>query len=98
MAAWPVSDHRREPLPPLPAFAERHRQSVIARCRISHLGTGGAHCCTPAGRTPTTEAGATVLSHHHLDQIKAMLRELTAQDRETLVTLLREPEGCFELP
>ena len=42
---------------------------------------------------PTTEAGATALSHHRLDQIKPMLRELTAQDRESLVTLLREPDG-----
>ena len=42
---------------------------------------------------PTIEAGATALSHHRLDQIKPMLRELTAQDRESLVTLLREPAG-----
>ena len=42
---------------------------------------------------PTTEAGATALSHHRLDQIKPMLRELTAQDCESLVTLLREPDG-----
>ena len=38
-------------------------------------------------------AAATALSHHRLDQIKPMLRELTAQDRESLVTLLREPDG-----
>ena len=42
---------------------------------------------------PTTEAGATALSHHRLDQIKPMLRVLTAQDREPLVTLLRAPDG-----
>ncbi len=42
---------------------------------------------------PTTEAGATALSHHRLDQIKPLLRELTAQDRQSLVTLLREPDG-----
>jgi hypothetical protein len=42
---------------------------------------------------PTPEAGATALSHHRLDQIKPMLRELTAQDCESLVTLLREPDG-----
>jgi hypothetical protein len=41
---------------------------------------------------PTTEAGATALSHHRLDQIKPMLRELTASDRESLLTLLREPD------
>ena len=41
---------------------------------------------------PTAEAGATALSHHRLNQINPMLRELTAQDRQSLVTLLREPE------
>jgi hypothetical protein len=42
---------------------------------------------------PTTKAGATALSHRRFDQIKPMPRELTAQDRESLVTLLREPDG-----
>jgi hypothetical protein len=42
---------------------------------------------------PTTEAGTTALSHHRLGQIKPMLGELTAQDRQSLVTLLREPDG-----
>jgi hypothetical protein len=42
---------------------------------------------------PTTESGVTALSHHRLDQIKPMLRELTAQDRQSLVTLLQEPDG-----
>jgi hypothetical protein len=39
---------------------------------------------------PTAEAGATALSHHRLDQIRPMLHELTAQDRQSLVTLLRD--------
>ena len=39
------------------------------------------------------EAAATALSHHRPDQIKPMVRELTAQDRESLVTLLQEPDG-----
>jgi hypothetical protein len=39
---------------------------------------------------PTTEAGAIALSNHRLNQIKPMLLELTAQDRLSLVTLLRE--------
>ena len=42
---------------------------------------------------PTAEAGATALSHHRLNQIKPMLLELTAQDRQSLVTLLRTPDG-----
>ena len=42
---------------------------------------------------PTAEAGATALSHHRLNQIKPMLQELTAQDRQSLVILLREPES-----
>ena len=42
---------------------------------------------------PTPEAGATALSHHRLSQIKPMLLELTAQDRQLLVTLLREADG-----
>jgi hypothetical protein len=42
---------------------------------------------------PTTESGTTALSRHRLEQIKPLLRELTAQDRESLVTLLREPDG-----
>jgi hypothetical protein len=39
------------------------------------------------------EAAATALSHHRLNQIRPMLHELNAQDRESLVTLLREPGG-----
>ena len=42
---------------------------------------------------PTAEAGAIALSHHRLNQIRSMLQELNAQDRESLVTLLREPGG-----
>ena len=42
---------------------------------------------------PTAEAGAMALSHHRLNQIRPMLHELSAQDRESLVTLLREPGG-----
>jgi hypothetical protein len=42
---------------------------------------------------PTTEAGATALSHHRLNQIRPMLHELNAQDRGSLATLLREPGG-----
>ena len=42
---------------------------------------------------PTAEAGATALSHYRLNQIKPMLRELTAQDRQSLVTLLQEPDS-----
>jgi hypothetical protein len=42
---------------------------------------------------PTAQSRATALSHHRLDQIKPMLRELNAQDRQSLVTLLREPDG-----
>ena len=42
---------------------------------------------------PTAEAGASALSHHRLNQIKPMLRELTAQDRHSLVDLLRSPDG-----
>ena len=42
---------------------------------------------------PTAEAGVTALSHHRLDQIKPMLLELTAQDRQSFVTLLREPDS-----
>jgi hypothetical protein len=38
-------------------------------------------------------AGAMALSHHRLNQIKPMLPELTAKDRQSLVTLLREPDG-----
>ena len=34
---------------------------------------------------PTAEAGAAALSHHRLNQIKPMLLELTAQDRQSLV-------------
>ena len=40
---------------------------------------------------PTGEAGATALSHFRLNQVKPKLRELTAQDRQSLVALLREP-------
>jgi hypothetical protein len=40
--------------------------------------------------SPTTEAGAVALSNHRLNQIKPLLLELTAQDRLSLVTLLRE--------
>ncbi len=43
--------------------------------------------------TPTAEAGATALSHFRLNQIKPMLQELTAQDRQSLVTLLQEPDS-----
>jgi hypothetical protein len=39
------------------------------------------------------EAAAIALSHHRLNQIRPMLQELNAQDRESLVTLLREPGG-----
>ena len=42
---------------------------------------------------PTPEAGATALSHHRLGQIKPMLLELTVQDRQSLVTLLRQADG-----
>lgn len=42
---------------------------------------------------PTAEAGATALSHHRLNQIKPMLQELTAQDRQSLVILMREPDS-----
>jgi len=42
---------------------------------------------------PTVEAGATALSHFRLNQIKPMLRKLTAQDRQSLVTLLQEPDS-----
>ncbi len=38
---------------------------------------------------PTAEAGATALSHHRLDQIKPMLQDLTAQDRQSLFELLQ---------
>ncbi|HKM55636.1 MAG TPA: hypothetical protein VJY33_19680 [Isosphaeraceae bacterium] len=37
------------------------------------------------------EAAAIALSHHRLNQIKPILQELNAQDRESLVTLLLEP-------
>jgi len=43
--------------------------------------------------TPTAEAGATALSHFRLNQIKPMLQELIAQDRQSLVTLLQEPDS-----
>ena len=36
---------------------------------------------------PTAEAGAAALSHHRLNQIKPMLLELTAQDRQSLGNL-----------
>ena len=42
---------------------------------------------------PTAEAGAVALSHFRLDQIKPLLHELNAQDRQSLVTLLRELDG-----
>ena len=42
---------------------------------------------------PTAEAGATALSHYRLNQIKPMLQELTAQDRQSLVILMREPDS-----
>ena len=42
---------------------------------------------------PTAEAGAAALSHHRLNQIRPMLLELTAQDRGSLITLLREQQG-----
>jgi hypothetical protein len=40
-------------------------------------------------------AAATALSHHRLNQIRPMLHELNAQDRESLVTSLRESGGRF---
>jgi hypothetical protein len=42
---------------------------------------------------PTAEAGLSALSHHRLNQIKPMLLELSAQDRGSLITLLREPDS-----
>ena len=42
---------------------------------------------------PTAEAGAIALSHHRLNQIRPMLHELNAQDRHSLVDLLRSPDG-----
>jgi hypothetical protein len=39
----------------------------------------------------TAQSRATALSHHRLDQIKPMLRELNAQDRQCLVALLQSP-------
>jgi hypothetical protein len=39
------------------------------------------------------EAAAIALSHHRLNHIRPMLQELNARDRESLVTLLREPGG-----
>ena len=41
---------------------------------------------------PTAEAGAIALSHHRLNQIRPMLHELNAQDRHSLVELLRMPD------
>ena len=42
---------------------------------------------------PTAEAGAIALSRHRLNQIRPMLHELNAQDRQSLVTHLQEPDG-----
>jgi hypothetical protein len=42
---------------------------------------------------PTAEAGAIALSHRSLNQIRPMLHELTAQARQSSVTLLRKPDG-----
>jgi len=42
---------------------------------------------------PTAEASVTALSHYRLNQIKPMLQELTAQDRQSLVILMREPDS-----
>ena len=42
---------------------------------------------------PTAEADAIALSHHRLNQIRPMLHELNAQDRHSLVDLLRSPDG-----
>ncbi len=42
---------------------------------------------------PTAEAGVTALSRYRLNQIKPMLQELTAQDRQSLVILMREPDS-----
>ena len=41
---------------------------------------------------PTAEAGAIALSRHRLNQIRPMLHELNAQDRHSLVELLRMPD------
>ncbi len=41
---------------------------------------------------PTAEAGATALSHYRLNQIKPMLQELSAQDRQSLAIIMREPD------
>ena len=40
----------------------------------------------------TSEAGATALSHHRLNQIKPMVQALTADDRQSLMILMREPD------
>ena len=42
---------------------------------------------------PTAEAGAAALSHHRLNQIRPMLQVLTAQDRHSLIDILRMPAG-----
>jgi hypothetical protein len=42
---------------------------------------------------PTAEVGVTALSRYRLNQIKPMLQELTAQDRQSLVILMREPDS-----
>ncbi len=42
---------------------------------------------------PTSEAGATALSHYRMNQIKPMLQDLTAQDHQSLVILMREPDS-----
>jgi hypothetical protein len=39
---------------------------------------------------PTPETGFTALSRHRLDQIKPALRELTAEDKKSLVALLTD--------
>ena len=40
---------------------------------------------------PTPEAARCALSRHRLDQIKPSLRELTVEDRKSLVDLLTDP-------
>jgi hypothetical protein len=41
---------------------------------------------------PTPETGFSALSRHRLDQIKPALRELTAEDRKSLVPLLTDQD------
>ena len=70
------------------------------------IGSLGPHALEPAVLTgtyenepcelvvaPTEQAARTALSRHRLDQIRPALRELTAEDKKSLVGLLTDHEA-----